>query len=56
MLATQGVAIKLISAPEISTVTTFYSPFVREMMCWWLARARKKYVVVDCLVWQFPQQ
>jgi hypothetical protein len=41
MLATHGIAIKLISVTEISNAATFYSLFVREMMCWWLAHASK---------------
>jgi hypothetical protein len=31
-----------LSDTEISKANTSYSLFVREMMCWWLARARKK--------------
>jgi hypothetical protein len=40
--ATHGVATARLSITEISNAVTFYSLFVREMMCWWLARAKKK--------------
>jgi hypothetical protein len=40
--ATHKVAAARLSATEISKANTFYSPFVREMLCWWLAPTRKK--------------
>jgi hypothetical protein len=40
--ATHGVAMAHLSATEILKANTFYFPFVMEMMCWWLARARKR--------------